>query len=137
MLSFADGVKVYLAPGATDMRKSFDTLACVVQETIRSDPLSGHVFGFCNRSRDRMKVLFWDRTGYCLISKRLERGRFAWPKVGGAGDAIEMTGEELAQLLGGVERSRARSGHWYSWSSSTEQRDTGKATRESELAVHD
>lgn len=137
MLSFADGVKVYLAPGATDMRKSFDTLACVVQETIRSDPLSGHVFGFCNRTRDRMKVLFWDRTGYCLISKRLERGRFAWPKAGDGDDAIEMTGEELAQLLGGVERSRARSGHWYSWDANAAQRTTGKVTRESELAVRD
>lgn len=136
MLSFAGDVKVFLAPGATDMRNSFDTLACVVQETILSDPLSGHVFGFCNRTRDRMKVLYWDRTGYCLISKRLERGRFAWPKADDGGSAIEMTGEDLAQLLGGVERSRAKHGGWYAWSGALDAGDAAKRARENEVAVH-
>lgn len=136
MLSFSGDVKVFLAPGATDMRKSFDTLACVVQETIRSDPLSGHVFGFCNRTRDRMKVLYWDRTGYCLISKRLERGRFAWPKADEGGSVIEMTGEELAQLLGGVERSRAKRGGWYAWSPQPDRTHAAKSAEESELVVH-
>ncbi|MGH7551651.1 MAG: IS66 family insertion sequence element accessory protein TnpB [Longimicrobiales bacterium] len=136
MLSFAGDVKVFLAPGATDMRKSFDTLACVVQETIRSDPLSGHVFGFCNRTRDRMKVLYWDRTGYCLISKRLERGRFAWPKADETASAIEMTGEALAQLLGGIERARAERGHWYAWSPRPDRTEALQHAEESELAVH-
>lgn len=135
MLSFADGVKVYLAPGATDMRKSFDTLASVVQETIRSDPLSGHLFGFCNRTRDRMKVLYWDRTGYCLISKRLERATFAWPKSSASEGAIELTMDELAQLFGGIDRARSKRRGWYEWSAPQARADVEIRATNREPAV--
>src|SRR5262245_6577898 len=80
MLSLPSSVRVYAALGATDMRKSFDTLAEEVRRVIEEDPLSGALFVFCNRSRNRIKVLYFDRGGYWLIARRLERGTFAWPK---------------------------------------------------------
>ena len=115
MLTLSPAVQVFLAPGATDMRKSFDTLAAAVDEVLRADPLSGHLFGFCNRKRDRMKILYWDRSGYCLISKRLEKGTFAWPKTTPESGAVEMTHEELALLFGGIDLSRTQTRGWYEW----------------------
>lgn len=136
MLTLSPKVRVFLAPGVTDMRKSFDTLAALVQETIRSDPLSGHLFGFCNRGRDRMKVLYWDRSGYCLISKRLERGRFAWPKVNGQESAIEMTHHELALLFAGAEVSRTRRRGWYDWRAGQVGADREPAAEKHDSSVH-
>ena len=72
MLTVGTGSKVFLVAGVTDMRKSFDTLAAVVREVIDDDPLSGHLFVFCNRRRDRLKVLIWEESGFWLLaSKRL------------------------------------------------------------------
>ena len=79
MLSIDGSVRVYLAPGVTDMRKSIDTLAILVAEQMVLDPLSGHLFAFCNRKRDTVKILCWYRNGFCLYHKRLERDRFRWP----------------------------------------------------------
>jgi len=115
MLTLTPEVRVHLAPGVTDMRKSFDTLAALVQEVIGEDPLSGHLFAFCNRSRDRMKILCWDQTGYVLLAKRLERGRFAWPTLTDGERAIELTQEELKQLLYCGEAVRTESRGWYDW----------------------
>ena len=79
MISVDSGVRVFLAAGATDMRKSIDTLAILVAGQLDQDPLSGHLFGFCNRKRDTVKILYWDHNGFCLWHKRLERDRFRWP----------------------------------------------------------
>lgn len=136
MLTLSAAVRVFLAPGVTDMRKSFDTLAALVAETIGSDPLSGHLFGFCNRKRDRMKILYWDRSGYCLISKRLERGRFAWPKASEGEEAVEMTPEEVARLFGGVDVVRARKRSWYDWRTSRDRGDVAMAAGKSKATVH-
>ena len=136
MLTLTPAVRVFLAPGVTDMRKSFDTLAAVVQETIGSDPLSGHLFGFCNRKRDRMKILYWDRSGYCLISKRLERGTFAWPRTSTGEGVIEMTHEELLLLFGGVDVSRTQRRSWYDWRAGRDGAESGTNTRKLESAVH-
>jgi len=115
MLKPGSETRVHLALGVTDMRKSFDTLAALVQEAIGEDPLSGHLFAFCNRRRDRMKILYWDQTGYCLLAKRLERGRFSWPNARGEEGAVEMTHEELNQLLSCGVEMRAESRGWYDW----------------------
>lgn len=74
MLSLPSNVKVYVAPGTTDMRKSFDALSGLVRTILEADPHSGHVFAFCGRRRDRVKLLFWDGTGLWLFLKRLARG---------------------------------------------------------------
>jgi len=79
MLSYRDTDSVYLACGATDMRKSIDGLAAIVQLGFDLDPFSSSWFVFCNRGCDRLKILRWDHNGFWLYYRRLERGRFAWP----------------------------------------------------------
>lgn len=106
MLSIGAGVRIFLVAGVTDMRKSFDTLAAVVRGVIGDDPLSGHLFVFCNRRRDRLKILIWEESGYWLLAKRLERGTFAWPA--GPGARVEYDTAELAALLSGLELRGAR-----------------------------
>ncbi|MET0018029.1 IS66 family insertion sequence element accessory protein TnpB [Oscillibacter sp.] len=93
---------VYLACGHTDMRKSINGLSAIVESSFRLDPFGGALFVFCNRSRDRLKILEWDGDGFWLYFKRLEKGHFKWPSVGE--DAVmTMTSEELSILLGGAK----------------------------------
>jgi len=104
------GMKIYLAAGPTDMRKGFDTLAALVRDVLRQDPLSGHLFLFVGRRPDRMKILYWDRDGYALWYKRLEAGTFRLPRIRPGETAAELSASELAMLLEGVDlRSLRRS----------------------------
>lgn len=115
MLSLPTSVRIYLARGATDMRKAIDGLAAVTKTVLEQDPLSGHLFVFCNRRRDRIKILYWERSGFWLLHKRLEKGTFAWP-VPEDSDArqVEMSATDLAALLGGLDVQRASRRRWYS-----------------------
>jgi transposase len=79
MLNSLDGIPVYLACGATDMRKSIDGLAAIVTHTFELDLYSSSLFVFCNKGRDKLKILYWDCNGFWLYYRRLERGRFQWP----------------------------------------------------------
>jgi len=88
------------------MRKSFDSLAAMTREVIQGDPFSGHLFVFVNRTRDRVKILWWDRGGYCLWYKRLEEGVFTLPASAEA--KIEMEASELALVLEGIDLTNAR-----------------------------
>lgn len=97
-----EGKRVYLACGKTDMRKSINGLAAIVEAGFRLDPFDGALFVFCNRSRDRIKVLEWDGDGFWLHLKRLEKGHFRWPEPGENG-TLTLTGEELNILLGGAK----------------------------------
>jgi len=106
MLNIGTGAKVFLVAGVTDMRKSFDTLAAVVRSVIHDDPLSGHLFVFCNRRRDRMKVLLWEESGFWLMAKRLEKGTFIWPES--SRGKVEYSTAELAAMLAGLELSGRR-----------------------------
>lgn len=109
MLSLPPTVKIYVAAGAVDLRKGFDGLCAVTREVIRADPLSGHLFCFINRRRDRAKILVWDRSGFWLFYKRLERGRFHLPKAPAPGrNHIELEATELALLLEGIDLRGAR-----------------------------
>lgn len=110
MLSPGPATKVYLGTGVTDMRKSFNGLYALVAGTLKSDPLSGHLFVFCNRRRDRIKILCFDGSGLWVCAKRLEKGTFAWPQSGEG--AVELTQAELNLLLGGLDLSRARKRRW-------------------------
>lgn len=94
-------VKVYLSTAATDMRKSFDGLAQLVKQEMNKDVFNGELFVFFNRSGDRVKVLYWDRTGYCLWAKRLENGAFRRPNV--HGKVAPMRLNELTLLLEGID----------------------------------
>jgi transposase len=108
MLSFPPAVQIWLATAATDLRKSFDTLAEVVRQHLGRDPLSGHVFVFGNKRRDRVKLLYWDEDGYVIVYKRLEQGTFPFP-AGTAGAAgVTLRAAELAMLLDGVDWQQAR-----------------------------
>ena len=80
MFGLTTATRVFVAPGATDMRKGFDGLFGLVRDALGEDPLSGHLFLFANRDRTRVKVLVFDGSGLWVCSKRLEKGRFAWPK---------------------------------------------------------
>ena len=111
MLTLAPATRVYLAPGATDMRKSFTGLAAVTEGVIGEDPTSGHLFAFCNRRRNLLKILFWDGTGFWLLAKRLERGTFAWPAV--ADEHLTLSGEELSWILGGLDLQQAARRRWW------------------------
>ena len=109
MLSLPPSVRVFAARGPTDMRKSFDTLAAVVCDVVDEDPQSGHLFVFVNRRRNRMKILWWDRSGYCLLAKRLEQGQFRiYDQASGGAGGYEMTASDLTLLLEGIDLRGAR-----------------------------
>jgi transposase len=106
VLSLPPAVRVFICTMPADMRKSFDSLAALTREVIRQDPMSGHLFVFRNRSGDRAKVLWWDRSGYCLWYKRLEAGVFSLPR--GVGASAEVESAELALLLEGIDLAGAK-----------------------------
>lgn len=92
--------QVWLAPGPTDMRKSIDGLAGIAQFVIKQDPLARHLFVFCNKNHNRLKILYWDQNGFWLFYKRLEKGRFRWPST--TSEPICITRPQLAWLLQGL-----------------------------------
>lgn len=100
-------LRVFLAVGTTDMRKSIDGLCLLVKMQLALDPFAGHLFGFCNRRRNMVKILYWDRNGFCLWQKRLERHRFAWPES--QHQVLGLDGRELNWLLEGLDLRQYRS----------------------------
>ncbi len=112
MLTLGPSIKVYLAQGTTDMRKSFDGLAGAVRGVLEQDPLAGHLFVFLGRRRHMVKILYWDGSGFWLLAKRLARGTFAWPELEDGRAAIELRPDQLAALLGGVDLERTT---WRKW----------------------
>jgi transposase len=93
--------RVFLACGQTDMRKQINGLAGIVEGSFGLDPFDGALFVFCNRRRDRIKILVWDADGFWLLGKRLEKGHFRWPAAGEE-STLTLSGEELSYLLGGT-----------------------------------
>ena len=115
MLSLGNTTRVFLAAGATDMRKGFEGLFALVKERLAQDPLSGHLFVFCNRWKTRLKVLYWDGSGLWICAKRLERGRFAWPAEleqeprGG----LQLSPGQWTLLIEGIDLQKTRPRRWY------------------------
>ena len=109
MIALPTGVRVYLAMGPTDMRKGFDGLSMLAQDTLKQDPFSGHLFVFRGKRGDLVKVLYWDGQGFCLFAKRLEKGRFVWPitKEG----SVTLTPAQLSMLLEGIDWRRPQRTH--------------------------
>ena len=112
MLSFGGGARIYLAAGATDMRKSFNSLSGIVRERLQQDPMSRHLFLFTNRARNRLKVLVADESGLWVLSKRLDRGTFAWPSTADEVKRIEYREEQLALLLRGFDAPALQPRRW-------------------------
>jgi transposase len=104
MIGLPAGTKVWLACGVTDMRKGFDGLAALVQLSLHEDPFSGQLFVFRGRRGDRVKILWWDGDGLCLFAKRLERGRFVWPRA--TDGTVHLTQAQLSMLLEGIDWRR-------------------------------
>ena len=108
---FPAAVRVFLCTRPADMRKSFDGLSALVAGSLQLDPLSGHLFVFLNKRRDRIKILYWDRDGLAVWAKRLERGTYRLPDA--SAGRVEMTTAELAALLAGIDLNTARRRHRY------------------------
>jgi len=108
MLSLPATVRMFLCAQPVDMRKSFDGLTGLVEAALALDPLSGHLFLFLNKRRDRLKVLFWERDGLVIWYKRLEAGTFQWPRIESQARSVELSMTDLALLLSGVDAASAR-----------------------------
>ena len=113
MLSLPPTVRIYLAAQPTDLRKSFDSLAAVVREGLRGDPLSGDIFVFRNKAADRIKLLVWEEDGFAIWYKRLEAGSYRFPSAAGEVPRVEIRAADLVMLLAGVDLSSVRRGKRY------------------------
>ena len=108
MLSLSSSTRIFVAAGATDMRKGFDGLQGVITSRLEQDPLSGKLFLFVNRRRDKLKILYWDGDGLAIWYKRLEQGTFQMPTIAEDQKSAEIRSEELTMLLRGVDLHSAK-----------------------------
>ena len=113
MFGLGPATRIYLAAGATDMRKGFEGLFGLVRDRLLGNPLSGHIFLFSNAQRNRLKLLFYDGSGLWVCAKRLDRGRFRWPAVESEQVKVVLTPEELVLLVGGIDLSQAERRRWH------------------------
>lgn len=134
MISLSAATRVFVVAGFTDMRKSFNGLYGIVAQQLNRDPTSGHVFVFCNRSRNRIKLLLWDGSGLWVCAKRLEKGRFHWPWISESDqddgnppdrDAYLLTHESLSLLLGGIDLKETSLKRWYRKSGGSDDESSG------------
>lgn len=132
MLSISRTTRVFLATEPTDMRKGFDGLFALVENVIREDPFSGHLFVFRNRRRDRLKVLWWDADGLAIFYKRLERGNYQFPtdsvvsKSGTTSSRCEIRSDELSLLLAGIDLGSVKRRRRYQRPSADDQLTSGR-----------
>jgi transposase len=110
MIALAPQTRVVLCRQAVDMRKSFHGLVALVESALRQDPLSGSLFVFLNRRRDRVKILYWGQVGYCIWYQQLQKGTYQLPPLDNADDqsALEVTRSQLSLILDGIDLSSAR-----------------------------
>jgi transposase len=110
MLSWPPTVRIFLCSEPTDMRKGFDSLAHLIESALTLDPLSGHLYVFRSRRGDRIKILYWDRDGYAMWYKRLERGTFRFPAATTASETkgVEVKAADLMMILDGVDLGSVR-----------------------------
>lgn len=111
MLTFA-GHRIFLVSGPTDMRKSFNGLSGIARELLQATPASRDLFLFCNRNKNRLKVLLFDESGAWVLAKRLDKGTFAWPACASDSATVEYREEELALLIGGFDTGALQARKW-------------------------
>ena len=104
-------VRIFIRPGHTDLRKASNGLTVIVQEEMKQDPFSGSVYIFCNRERKLLKAVYWDRTGFWLCQKRLEKEKYPWPQD--ENEVRELTAEQLQMLLSGIDFFKAHKELYY------------------------
>jgi transposase len=108
MFGWGPATHIYLAAGATDMRRGFEGLSGLVRDRLLADPRSGHVFVFANARRNRLKLIFFDGSGLWVCAKRLEKGRYRWPEAVAHESRVTLSHEELALVVGGIDLSMTR-----------------------------
>ena len=108
MITIPRSVRIFIGSTPIDMRKSIDGLMAIVQDELRQDAYSGHLFVFVSRRCDRVKILTWDKGGFLLIYKRLERGQFKLPHMDPSSMSVEIDATQLAMLLDGIDFGRVR-----------------------------
>jgi transposase len=114
MMPVGPATRIFLAAGATDLRKSFEGLSDLVRHRFGEDPLSGHLFVFANRPRTRLKLLYWDGSGLWCCAKRLQQGCFSWPQTAPEQTgALRIVAEELTLLLSGIDLDKTRARQWW------------------------
>jgi transposase len=113
MFGVGPATRIYLAAGATDMRKGFEGLYGLVRDQLQLEPLSGHIFIFSNAQRNRLKLMFWDGSGLWVCAKRLERGGFRWPVAKAGQNKVVLSQEELALLVGGIDLAGSKRRAWF------------------------
>ncbi len=104
--------RFFIRPGITDLRKAINGLTILVQNEMKNDPFSKSLFLFCNRTRKNMKIVYWDKNGFCLWQKKLEKQKFPWPET--QEEAHEITYEQLKMLLSGIDFFKAHKELLYS-----------------------
>lgn len=112
VLGLPPSVKIYFATALVDMRNGIDGLRAVVEQVLKRDPNEGHLFVFVGKGKDKLKILFWDRNGYVVYFKRLERGRFQLPGVDAERTKVTMEPAQLAMLLDGIDLNAKRLARW-------------------------
>ena len=111
MLGLGAATRIFVATGGTDMRLGFDGLYALVVGQLKEDPRSGHLFLFANKRKDRMKILFFDSNSLWVCARRMEKGRLHWPTS--ADGRVQLTREEFALLIGGIDLNTATKRKWY------------------------
>lgn len=111
MLPLTSATRIYLSRAPMDMRKSFNGLFAYVSGQLEKDPCNGYLYVFCNRRRDRLKILYWDSSGLWVCAKRLESGTFKWPEANGS-LSVEYSYQEFNLLLGGFDLKKTKKRKW-------------------------
>jgi len=122
MLGLPPSVRIYFATALVDMRNGVDGLRAVVEQVLKQNPDEGHLFVFVGKARDKLKILFWDKNGYVIYFKRLERGRFQLPAVDERRTRVGMEAAQLAMLLDGIDLNAKRLARWTPEGIDTDQR---------------
>jgi len=125
VLGLGAATRIYVATGATDMRLGFDGLYALVVGQLQQDPRTGHLFLFANKRRDRMRILFFDGSSLWLCARRMEQGRLHWPSS--EEGHMQLSREEFALLIGGIDLSATRKRNWYRKSVVEESESSTKA----------
>jgi transposase len=112
MLGLPPSVRIYFATELVDMRNGIDGLRAIVEAALKKDAYQGHLFVFVGKAKDKVKILFWDRNGFVLYLKRLERGRFQLPVVDERTKHVSMEPAQLAMLLDGIDLNARRLARW-------------------------